>query len=255
MRLNLTQSNYYSQKANKAYWSASFVKSMLDCPSRALAELRGEYVRPYSTALLVGSYVDAHFEGTLDGFRAQHPEIYKRDGTLKSEYILANDMINRAEQDAVFMSYLDGERQKIITGEIDGIPFKSKLDVYKPGVRIVDLKTTKDMQPMYKPEHGRLSFAEYWNWPLQMAIYQHLEGNKLPVYLAVITKENPPDIAVIEIPQHILDAEMDALKSQLPYFDAMRKGIVEPVRCEHCAYCRATKKIKAPVLLDELMED
>ena len=255
MRLKLTQNNYYSQEANKAYWSASFVKSMLDCPARALAELRGEYVRQDSTALLVGSYVDAHFEGTLDDFQAQHPEIYKRDGTLKSEYILANDMINRAEQDAVFTSYLDGDKQKILTGDIDGIPFKAKLDVYKPGVRIVDLKTTKDMQPMYKPEHGRLSFAEYWNWPLQMAIYQHLEGNKLPVYLAVITKENPPDIAVIEIPQHILEAEMDALKSQLPSFDAMRKGIVEPVRCEHCAYCRATKKIKAPILLDELMED
>lgn len=255
MRLKLTQNNYYSQEANKAYWSASFVKSMLDCPARALAELRGEYVRQDSTALLVGSYVDAHFEGTLDDFQAQHPEIYKRDGTLKSEYILANDMINRAEQDDVFMNYMDGEKQKILTGDIDGIPFKAKFDVYKPGVRIVDLKTTKDMRPMYKPEHGRLSFAEYWNWPLQLAIYQHLEGHKLPAYLAVITKENPPDIEIIEIPQHILDAEMAALKSQLPYFDAMRKGIVEPVRCEHCAYCRATKKIKVPVLLDELMED
>lgn len=252
--MKLTAENYYSIEANNAYMSASFVKSMLNCESMAIAELRGEYERPKGQALMVGSYVDSYFEGTLDLFRAQHPEIFRRDGTLKSEYIKANQMIDRAEQDPVFMDFMNGEKQRIFTGEIEGIPFKAKFDIYQPGKRIVDLKTTKDMEPMYKPGEGRLTFAEYWNWPLQMAIYQKLEGNQLPCYLAVITKEEPPSIEVIEIPQHVLDTEMQILKDKLPYFDAVRQGLIEPERCEHCAYCRKTKRLTGAISLDEFTE-
>jgi len=252
--MQLTAENYYSIEANNAYMSASFVKSMLNCESMAIAELRGEYERPKGQALMVGSYVDSYFDGTLDLFRAQHPEIFKRDGSLKSEYIKADQMIVRAEQDTVFMDFMDGEKQRIFTGNIDGIPFKAKFDVYLPGKRIVDLKTTKDMEPMYKPGEGRLTFAEYWNWPLQMAIYQKLEGNHLPCYLAVITKEEPPSIEVIEIPQHVLDTEMQILKDKLPYFDAVRQGLIEPERCEHCAYCRKTKRLTGAISLDSITE-
>ena len=44
--MQLTAENYYSIEANNAYMSASFVKSMLNCESMAIAELRGEYERP-----------------------------------------------------------------------------------------------------------------------------------------------------------------------------------------------------------------
>ena len=253
----LTHENYYSREANEAYWSASFVKSMLSCPAGALAELQGEYERPDNTALLVGSFVDAYFNGKDDfeKFGKEHPEIFNsRTGGLKSDYRMAQEMIERAEQDNVFMQFMEGEKQKILTGEIAGIPFKAKLDIYVPGQRIVDLKTTRDMEPVYKPGEGRLSFADYWNWPLQMAVYQWLEGNMLPCYLAVITKQNPPDIAVIEVPQHVLDAEMVILREKLPYFDAMRQGIIEPDRCGKCAFCRETKKLTGTISLDELTE-
>lgn len=253
-QMKLTAENYYSQDANKQYWSASFVKSMLSCQAEAVAEMRGEYARPSSQSLLVGSYVDASFEGTLDLFRAQHPEILKRDGTLKSEYLKANEMIDKAESDPVFMEYMTGDKQSILTGTLFDMPFKAKLDVYLPGKRIVDLKTSRDMQPMYKPEQGRVSFAEYWNWPLQMAIYQALEGNSLPVYLAVITKEDPPDIAIIQIPQEILDAEIKILGSKIQYFDAVRNGVIEPQRCESCRYCRETRKLTGAVSLEAYME-
>lgn len=250
----LDADNYYTPEANQAYWSASFVKSMLQCPARAIAELNGEYSRPATSALLIGSYVDAYFEGSLENFKSEHPEIMKRDGTLKSEFRLANSMISRAEEDELFCEFMQGEKQVIKTGRIGGLPFKCKIDVYRPGERIVDLKTVKDMQPMYKPEQGRLSFVEYWNWSLQMAIYQAIEGNSLPCYLAVITKQEPSDIAVIEIPQAILDAEMEVLMSKLPYFDAMRQGVIEPDRCGECEYCRATHRLNKPINLYELIE-
>lgn len=255
MRFQLTESNYYTQEANKAYWSASFVKGMLECPARTLAELRGEWKRPDSAALLLGSYIDAWFSGkdVFEQFVEEHPQILNaRTGELKAEFRLADTMIRRAEADPVFMEYLRGDKQIIRTGVIDGIPFKGKFDVYLPGERIVDLKTVKDMEPMYRPEQGRISFAAYWNWPMQMAIYQHLEGDSLPCYLAVITKEDPPDIAVISISQEVLDTEMELLRAQLPHMEAMRLGVLEPERCGKCAWCRATKKLTAPVSLDDL---
>lgn len=255
--MKLTAKNYYSPEANKAYWSASFVKSMLDCPARAMAELNGSYERGNSAALLVGSFVDSYFEGkkSFDAFVSEHPEIVNsRTGEFKADYSKARNMIERARADKTFMEFMKGKKQKIFTGEIGGIPFKCKMDVYANGERIVDLKTVKDFSPMYREGEGRLSFAEYWRWPLQMAIYQHIEGNKLPCYLACITKQDPPDIAVIEIPQHVLDTEMEFLMSKLPYLDGIRMGIIEPDRCESCEYCRKTKKLTGAISLDELMD-
>ena len=123
-----------------------------------------------------------------------------------------------------------------------------------PGERIVDLKTTKDTAPVYKAGQGRISFAEAWNWPLQMAIYQRLEGNALSCYLAVITKQDPPAIEIIDIEQHMLGAEIEVLLDKLPYFDAIRDGVIEPERCEKCAYCRATKVITEPKTLDKFVD-
>lgn len=252
--MQLTADNYYGTDANKAFWSASLIKTMLDCPARGLAEMRGEYIRPPSPALLIGSYIDTYFEGTQEQFKSEHPEIFKRDGTLKAEYIGADRMIERAESEPLFMEYMQGDKQRIVTGELFGLPFKAKYDVYLAGRRIVDLKTAKDMKPIYKTGQGRITFADAWNWPLQMAIYQALDGHKLPCYLAVITKEDPPDIEIIEIPQYALDAELEILSEKMPYFDAMKQGIIEPERCECCAYCRATKRLTAPKQLDEFNE-
>lgn len=248
--LKLTKRNYHSEEANREYWSASLIKAMLKCPAAAMAM---EQEVP-STALLVGSYVDAYFDRSLDNFKAEHPELFKRDGTLKAEYIKAEEMIERARSDKVFMEYMSGRKQVIKTGRIGGLPFKIKMDVYKKGKRIVDLKTARDMKPAYRAGEGQITFADAWEWPLQLAIYQAVEGNRLPCFLAVVTKEDPPDIAVVEIPQNILDAELQRLVDKLPYFDAIKQGVIEPPRCECCAYCRRTKKLSGPVPLSEFIE-
>lgn len=246
----LTKANYYSPEANRRYWSASFIKQMMICPAAAMA---GEEL-PKNTALLVGSYVDAFFEKKADQFAADHPEMFKRDGSLKADFVKAEEMIERARSDKLFMEYMSGRKQVIKTGRIGGLPFKIKMDVYKKGLRIVDLKTVRDMKPAYRAGEGQITFADVWEWPLQMAIYQAVEGNNLPCYLAVITKEDPPDIAVVQIPQNILDAELQRLLDKLPYFDAIRQGVIEPPRCECCAYCRRTKKLYSPALLSDFID-
>ncbi len=243
--MRLSKTNYFSPWAEKKYFSASQVKAMLKCPASALAD----WERPTSTALLVGSYVDAFFEGKLEDFKTEHPEIFKRDGTPKAEYVKAEEMISRARSDRLFMEYMKGRKQVVRTGTIGGYPFKIKMDVYRKGERIVDLKTVKDMKPAHKPGEGLVTFAELWEWPLQMAIYRAVEGNQLPCFLAVITKEDPPDIAVVEIPPEWLDLELDRLLEIMPRLDAMKRGILPAERCGCCAYCRGTKKLIKPVLL------
>lgn len=241
--MKLTPDNYYSTEANMAYWSASAVKAFLSCPAAGLAEMTGNWTRPDSDALLIGSYVDAALEGTLGRFIQIHPELFKRDGQLKAQYAKADEMVRRAMNDPVFCEFLRGEKQRIFTGTLFGYPFKAKFDVYLPGERIVDVKTVKDLSPVYRAGEGRLDFATAWNWPLQMAIYQALEGNRLPCYLAVITKESPPDIEIVQIEQERMDAELEFLAAKMPELDAIKAGIMEPERCEHCAFCRATKKL------------
>ena len=177
-----TQKNYYTQEANQAYWSASLVKEFQSCEARALATLNGEYVRESTQALLVGSYVDAFIEGpgAFQKFCSEHPEIFKRDGSLKAEYTRADAMLARMNASPVFMEYLTGERQTIKTGEIFGLPFKAKFDVYVPGKRIVDLKTVKDLETVYVPGEGRMAYYDAWNWPLQLAIYRPSKATACP---------------------------------------------------------------------------
>lgn len=249
----LTKANYHTAEMDRAYWSASFVKAMLDCPARAIAELRGEIDRPKSEALQVGSYVDAAFDSpkAFELYFAEHEqEILKRDGSLRAEYVKAENMIQRAKADPVFMEYMKGRHQVIKTATLWGVKWKAMFDVLKPGVRIVDLKTVKDFQPLYKPGEGRLNICDYWKWTLQMALYQKIEGHNLPCYIAVITKEEPSDIAVIEIPQARMDAEIDFLASRIEMFKGMKDGVLEPERCENCRYCRMTRRLKGPVTLD-----
>ena len=44
--MQINQENYYSQEANKEFFSVSQYKSFLSCEARAMAELYGEYEIP-----------------------------------------------------------------------------------------------------------------------------------------------------------------------------------------------------------------
>ena len=110
------------------YMGVSQFKAFEDCQASAFAEVTGNFEREVTTSLLVGSYVDAHFEGSLDIFKAKHPEIFTKKGDLKAEYRKADEIINRVEQDELFMQYMSGEKQVIMTGSVEGVPVKIKID-------------------------------------------------------------------------------------------------------------------------------
>ena len=237
----LTNENYYTDIMNQKYMSVSQYKQFCKCEAAAMAELTGEYHRPMTTALLVGSYVDAWFEGTLLDFKGDHPEIFKRDGSLKADFIQAEEIIDRVLQDKLFMRYMGGKKQVIRTAELFGAQWKIKIDSLHKD-KIVDLKVMRTMERIM----GK-SFVEYWGYDLQMAIYAAVEGHDLSTYLAVVTKETPADLELISIPKWRREELLEEVAKRMPHILDVKSGKVKPERCGTCEYCRATKKLTEPI--------
>lgn len=247
MRLN--NKNYFDPDSNLKYMSVSQYKQFQKCEAAAMAQLKGEWEQPKTTALLVGSYVDAWFEGMLEEFRAEHPEIFKKDGSLKADYLQAEEIIERVQQDPLFMAYMSGQKQRIRTATLFGTKWKIKIDSLLPD-KIVDLKVMRSMERIM----GK-SFVEYWGYDLQMAIYAEVtylasrkkKKQRLNTYLAVVTKQTPSDLEIIEIPEWRRKELLSDVERQMPHILAVKAGKEEPERCGVCDYCRATKKLKEPI--------
>ena len=262
----LTQDNYYSQEANERYMSfhqyLSFVGGMLitGCEAKAMAELKGEWQDEKTTALMVGSYVDSYFEGTLDKFKEENPDLFTKQGELKAPYKQAEKMIARCEQDDYFMATMSGDKQVIMTANWCGCDWKIKMDSYIPGVAIVDLKTSADIHKSWRiADYGYASFIEAFNYHKQLALYQKIveinTGKKLPCYISVVTKSDNPEICVINIDQQAMDNALNEIQMNMPQVLAVKRGDLEPIRCNHCNYCIATHKIKGPIRMYDLINE
>jgi len=254
--IQLTDDNYYSEEANKDYWSVSQFKAFCDCEASALASVRGEYERELTDSLLFGSFVDAYFTDDKERFIREYGDhLYSRKGELYAKYQHAYDCIDAVEAQPLMMEFLRGEHQQIFTGELFDVPWKMKADVMN-SFGIVDLKTVKDFEPVYKEGLGRVSFIEAWGYDIQGAVYQRIEqiasgrAEPLPFYIVAVTKEKVPDVAVIQIPQHILDTALKLVESKIDRFDLIKSGEIEPRRCERCDYCRKTKILTGPSVFE-----
>lgn len=243
--MTLTESNYYSTRANKQYLSVSQYKSFQRCEAAALAEIKGEWRRPDTTALLVGGYVDAWFEGSISQFYEKNPSIFKKDGSLKADFTQAVELIYRIKQDDLFMEYMSGEKQRIFTAKLFGADWKIKIDSLLTD-KIVDLKVMRSMERIM----GK-SFVEHWGYDLQMAVYaavyKAVTGKELDTYLAVVTKQTPADLEIIEIPKWRRDELLAEVERNVPRILSIKTGEIQPERCGVCEYCRATKKLTKPI--------
>lgn len=262
----VTNENYFSPECNMAYMGSSQFKAFQRCEAAALAEIKGEYTRHSTSALLIGSYVDAFFSGELPEFQINHPEIFnKRTGTLKADFQQATDIIARMREDDLYMMLMGGNHQTIRTGTINGVPFKIKIDSYLSADQceaivekypqtanvfglcdgaIVDQKVMRDTSSVWSDEeHSRISFVEAWGYDIQGAIYQAIEGHMLPFILAVGTKENAPDLQALYIRDEDLAAKLAEIEDMAPRYQAIKEGRIQPKRCEKCPYCRATRKL------------
>ena len=84
-----------------------------------------------------------------------------------------------------------------------------------------------------------------WRYDIQGAIYQKgveiVTGEKLPFYLAVVTKEKVMDRDIWQVPQSTLDMALRQVENIGRYAD-IKAGLIEPVRCGKCDYCKSIKQ-------------
>lgn len=279
-KYELNSKTYFSPESNLKYLDCSTYKAMVGTPSRkgcekrALAIAKGEYIQPKTIPLLVGSYVDAYFEGTLTDFlRENMDSIYTKasikkcaDGKgeleLLSDFKQADVMIKRAVREPLFMKYMEGDKQVILTADIDGVPIRVKLDSYD-GHRITDLKTSQTItKTFYAADLGeRLNFAEHFGYIEQGYFYKEAVrqnfGKDLPFYLAVITKdkfnnEPHPFVKVIQIPDKVIEDKGKEIRQKIHSVWSVLQGEVEPIGCGVCEYCADHDPCEL-ITLDELL--
>lgn len=260
----LTAENYYSKEANKEYMSVSQYKDFagtygkMACEFSAVEKLEGRWAQKKTTPLLVGSYVDSYFEGTLEEFKKENPEIFTQKGELKANYKQAERIIARMERDPMFMQYMSGEKQVIMTGELFGAEWKIKIDSFVRGIAITDLKVMASITKLeWVKDIGYLDFVRYWGYDIQGAIYQEIvyqnTGERPPFYIAAGTKEEEPNIEVIHVTQNYLDEAKHMVEMNMPRILRVKNGEAEPDRCEMCDCCRHTKVLKRPISITNLV--
>lgn len=268
----LTNDNYFSEEANREYMSVSQWKDfhgclgLHGCEAMAMAKLSGSFKQEMNLALLIGSYVDAYFEGTLDQFIIEHPEVFtkasidKGNPQLLKIYENANKMIARCERDTLFMGYMAGDKQTIFTAEMFGAKWKIKIDSYLKGVAIVDLKTSQNMRKIYSvKDTGAVNFVEYLGYIYQLAVYQKVTeiatGEHLPCFIAGVSKEKVADIEIIWIPDEYMKVALAEIEASMPMILMVKNGEVEPTSCGKCDYCKENRVLTEAIPFYDLWED
>ena len=265
--MKLTQDNYFSHEADKFYMSVSQYNSFIGvpakpkCEARGLAKFKGEWIEEKTTAMLTGSYVDAYFDNDLPKFKINNPEIFTLKGDLRADFKKADEIIAEAEKDDFFISYVrgNGQSQVIVTGEIGGVQWKGKIDRLHKGIIIVDLKVIASIREKIwcDFEHAKLNFIDAYGYIRQGAVYRELyyqmTGEKLPFYIAAITKEKVPDKEVILIPDGYMDMALEEIKLNIPYVMKIKNGELPAVGCGQCDYCRSIKKLESAIMYEDLL--
>ena len=155
-RTGLTEENYYSREMDKKYCSASQFLDIIGrpaipgCEARAMAKLKGDYAEETTKAMIIGSILDTLWE--LDDLPLEEkvsiiadkfPECVSTrgntQGELKAEYKQAIKLYQRTLKDELFCKFMSGKKQVIMTGKIEGVPFKIKMDSYIPSQFCIQL--------------------------------------------------------------------------------------------------------------------
>lgn len=318
--MNLTIDNYHSPKANNEYMSVHQFRDWCDCPERTADELAGKWQDKDKPHFVIGHGVDiglltperwAEFLRenaenlfnlpTIDeikAYAAEHgqpiPAKSKKDellamfpdavtaGKPNANLLTIQRCIARAKADPIFMDFLRGEKQQILTGYLYDcldIQWKGMFDVRIPGGRIVDLKTSANMRrddwipqmDIFTRINLRNGYGvprkwqkgpwyEVRNYFQQAVVYMDLEenesGKKVPFFLAPVSKEQLGaqercDIGpILEIGEHIehqrrrILHERGYIRSHLPQVLRWKRGEDVPPRCEDCDYCASTRETR-----------
>lgn len=272
--MQLTSENYHSKEANLFYMGTSQYKSFKKCEASTMYWLTTGTKDEDTDALMVGKYVHKWSEGleAFEIFKKENKDyIYNKKGEPFALFKRADEMISCLESDPKIKFYLQGNKETILTADLFGIPWKIMIDVDNDPLNyLLDLKTTKSISDwgwVWSESEGRnikVSFIEEWQYMIQAAVYPEVERiargreTRKDFYLIAVSKEKTPDHAIIDLTDveqyPRIDAELQKIAENLPRIIQVKTGVIPPIRCEHCDYCRATKKVDKIVHYTELRE-
>lgn len=258
--MNLNKENYFTNEMDKEYMSVSLFKSFKQCEAKTMAKLNGEWEDDNKDALLLGSYVHAWSEGTLDEFKEEHPEMYSSRGAtkgqLKSTFLIADKMIKTLAEDELVSKVREGEKEVIQTAELFGIPWKAMFDIYNKNKKaIVDLKTTRAIHTKF---NGSENFIVHYDYLLQMAIYCEIDrinrktDDYFQPHIIAVSKEEIPDKEVIFLGTEFIEDKLLEVEILINHIKDVWLGKVEPIGCGECDYCKSKKKLTRIIHYTEL---
>lgn len=263
----LTRDNYYSREADIEFMSCSQYQGWLECEAKQMAKLKGHWVDPPKEAFLVGNFFHSYFEGpeAHEQFENEHlTEIYKckhaKDGTLLigepyAPFKQALKMIEVARRDPLIQSLIEmpGENEKIMTGELFGVPWRIRTDKYiSDGRIIIDWKTCANISELKWNSSLKAyeTFVDTYGYMMRAAVYSEIEkqfagASTDPQFIIVaISKQDFPDKEALYLNhRQRYDYELEVIKDRLPYIRRVKEGFMKPTRCGVCDYCRATKRL------------
>lgn len=260
--MTLTTANYFSPEAAREYMSTSQFKAFMNCSAAVIAELNGEYEPEGKEAFVEGHMFEALVTGGEELFYAQHPEIIssqgKTKGNVKANYQRVIESAAAFNNQPAFTGIVKRcTKQVILSGVINGVKYKAALDLYdEQANEIWDIKCMRSFEDVYSADEGRR--VQWWTaygYQYQAAIYAELARQtfgKTPTFgLLAATKEVVPDVEWVMFDNRLLRNALDIVSELSPDYQAMKDGLIEPERCVHCDYCKATKRLIQPEIIVE----
>lgn len=257
----VTEENYFSEECNNHYTSSHTYINFHGTPVYKGCEAktidRNENPVDRTDNMIIGQYLDAYYEGKLEDFKANTPELFQKNGKMYAKFEKCEQMIKRCNDSEIFVKYMTGFKQSIYTGSFGGIDWKIKTDnlvVDKDNniLGIVDLKTCQDIHLKY----GTFTWIEAYGYDIQLAIYQEIIKEKIgkyvPCYIAAVDKKDTPETAIIYLPDDHLQKIRELMLSDLERFKKVISREVEPSKCEECDYCISVRKNESEINLFDL---
>lgn len=268
--MELTRDNYYTPEADREYMSCSQYQSFCECEAKAMAKIEGRWTDPDKEAFLVGNYFHTFFEGpeAHEQFIREHFDKIFKTKVIKGKkgepdqtvvtgkyapYEQADKMIEVSQNDPLIKSLIDlpGENEKIMTGELWGVPWRIRLDKYVPdGRMIIDWKTVANISELKWSEamHEKVTFIDAYGYMMRAAVYTEIEkqnaksSEDAPFIIVAISKQDYPDKEALYLNhRQRYDYELEQIKKRLGMIQMIKAGRIKPKRCGCCDYCRATK--------------
>ncbi|EMG26276.1 hypothetical protein SPJ1_0238 [Streptococcus parauberis KRS-02083] len=256
--------------------SVSRLKAFMQCEAKQYAIEKGEWIDERdNTPLIFGNYVHSKFESeeAHEDFKTEYNDQLfssRKPHGLLSSYQLAEKVIDTLEKDKLFNVLYHGKekdkvvKEEIIFGEIEGIPFKGKIDSinYSRGY-IVDLKTMKSIHNLEWNDELRTKVPACVNniltykYHMQLGVYQELlrqMGNyTFKPFIVAVSKERQPDKEIIEVTETWLSEGLEMAKNAIKELKPLLDGKRKLESCGNCDYCRAHKQLKEIISLDDLI--